>query len=54
MNTLEERQFLQEVALYSFIAESGFFAGTFAKISSLIECGGFLLAFYFLLKSSPT
>ena len=47
MNTLEERQFHQEVALYSFIAESGFFAGNFAEISSLIKCVGFLLAFYF-------
>jgi hypothetical protein len=47
LNTLEERQFHQEVALYSFIAGSGFFAGNFAEISSLIKCGGFLLAFYF-------
>jgi len=37
LNTLEERQFHQEVALYSFKAESGFFAGNFAKISSLIK-----------------
>ena len=48
LTTLEERQFLQEVALYSFIAFlSGFFAGNFAIISSLIKCGGVLLAFYF-------
>ena len=37
LNTLEERQFHQEVALYSFIAESGFFAGNFAEISSLMK-----------------
>jgi hypothetical protein len=40
LNTLEERQLHQEVALYSFIAESGFFAGNFAEISSLIKCAG--------------
>jgi|GEM_PF-5261052 len=40
LTTLEERQFPKEVALYSFIAESGFFAGNFAEISSLIKCGG--------------
>ena len=45
LNTLEERQFHQEVALYSFIAESGFFAGNFAEISSLIKCAGQSLTF---------
>jgi len=37
LNILEERLFPKEVALYSFIAESGFFAVTFAEISSLIK-----------------
>jgi len=41
LTTLEERQFQKEVALYSFIAFlSGFFAGNFATISSLIKCAG--------------
>jgi hypothetical protein len=48
LNTLEERQFHQEVALYSFIAcLSGFFAGTFAEISSLIKCAGWPTPFFF-------
>jgi hypothetical protein len=38
MNIIEERQFLKEVALYSFTAcLSEFFAGNFAGISSLIK-----------------
>jgi len=49
LTTLEERQFHQEVALYSFKvrkSQDGFFAGNFAGISSLIKCAGQRFSFF--------